>query len=421
METVKDNKSLLVKAILFFALSVLFLYTLTFGGDMTVTKVEGLFYLDGTPVSIEIVDGMISQLIRKASFDDPNSSNVYVAPGLIDNQINGYVSIGFSSPELTVEGIRTATRALWKAGVTTFLPTVVTSSHERLMENFAILAKATHDREIGQSVSGFHLEGPYISPIDGFRGAHNKQWVRPPDWEEFKKVNEMAENKILQITIAPEVEGAMEFIHNCVRKGIVVALGHHNGSTEIIKQAVDAGAVIATHLGNGCANMIHRHDNPLWQQLADDRLMASIIVDGFHLRPEEVQVFYKVKGVERIVLTSDVTKLAGMPPGEYSYDGRDVVLTPEGCIKFPAQNVLAGAASPISKGVGNIIKFTQCSLADAINMASKNPARLYGFNDRGEIRPGKRADLILFTLNDGALFIKKTIIAGKVVYSIDEN
>ncbi|MCK4828021.1 amidohydrolase family protein, partial [bacterium] len=188
-----------------------------------------------------------------------------------------------------------------------------------------------------------------------------------------------------------------------------------------IKQACDAGAAISTHLGNGCANLIHRHDNPLWPQLAEDRLMVSIIVDGFHLRPEEVQVLYKVKGPERTVLTSDMAKLAGMPPGKYSYDNRDVVLTPEGMIKFPAQNVLAGASLPISIGVGNVMRFTGCSLADAIHMASRNQARLFGLNDRGEIKPGKRADLILCSLKDGVLSIKKTIIAGKEVYTADQN
>ena len=120
-------------------------------------------------------------------------------------------------------------------------------------------------------------------------------------------------------------------------------------------------------------------------------LMAGLIVDGFHLRPEEVQTFYKVKGPERVILTSDVTKLAGMPPGEYTWDEKTVVLTPEGVIRYPAQNVLAGAAAPIITGVANIMRFTQCSLADAIHMASRNPARLHGLDDRGEIRPGRRA------------------------------
>lgn len=406
----------------FCALVIVFLIfscSLIFAGDKEVKEVAGLFYLDGKPITIRIIDGKIDNISRKTV--KQNEKPVYIAPGFIDNQINGYVEIGFSSEGLTVQGIKKATQSLWKAGVTTYLPTVVTSSHQRLIENFKILAQALKDPEIARSVPGFHMEGPYISPVDGFRGAHNKKWVRPPDWEEFQKIYQAADKKILQVTLAPEVEGAMDFIRNCVKNDIIVALGHHNGSAEIIEQAIDQGAQIATHLGNGCANMIHRHTNPLWPQLSDDRLMASIIVDGFHLRPEEVRVFYKAKGINNIILTSDVTKLAGMPPGEYSYDGRDVVLTPEGCIKFPAQNVLAGAASPISKGVGNVMKFTQCSLADAIHMATRNPAKLYGFNDRGEIKPGKRADLILFTVDKSVLSINKTIIAGKVVYAADED
>ena len=195
-----------------------------------------------------------------------------------------------------------------------------------------------------------------------------------------------------------------------------MALGHHNAPTEIIKQAIDAGAAIATHLGNGLANIIHRHINPLWPQLADDRIMISIIADGFHLLPEEIQTFYKVKGNDRIIIISDVTKLAGMPPGNYSNDVGNVVLTTEGKVELPDQNILAGAALSIRKGISNMIQFTNCSLADAIHMASRNPAKLYDINDRGEIKPGKRADFILFTIENHNIIIKKTIIAGKVVY-----
>jgi N-acetylglucosamine-6-phosphate deacetylase len=386
--------------------------------DAMVNRVTGLFYLDGKPIEIEIKNDKIVALNR---FDGGRHiPDLFVAPGFIDNQINGYVTVGFSSPGLTVEGIRKATHALWQAGVTTYLPTVITSTHERLIENFIVLARAADDGEIGLSVPGFHLEGPYISSIDGYRGAHNKEWVRPPDWQEFLQINNAANNKIVQVTLAPETEGAMDLLRKCVEMNIVVALGHHNASAEEIMQAVDAGARISTHLGNGCANMIHRHLNPLWPQLADDRLMASIIVDGFHLRPEEVQVFYKVKGPALLILTSDVTKLAGMPPGEYTYDGRTVELTSDGMVRFPEQKVLAGAASPITRGVGNIMRFTNCSLAEAVHMATRNPARLYGLDDRGEIKPGKRADLVLFTVENGNILVKQTILAGKVVYDATE-
>jgi N-acetylglucosamine-6-phosphate deacetylase len=163
--------------------------------------------------------------------------------------------------------------------------------------------------------------------------------------------------------------------------------------------------------------MISRHDNPIWPQLANDSLMISIICDGFHLRGEEIRTFYKVKGRDKTILTSDVTSFAGMPPGQYTVDGGTVVeLTPEGMLRYPAQNVLYGSASPLSIGVVHVMKVTGCSLFDAITMASTNPAGLYGFRDRGKLEPGYRADIILFTIGEKDLSIVKTFVAGELVY-----
>ena len=301
-------------------------------------------------------------------------------------------------------------------GVTTFLPTVITNDQKSLKKSFTILADALNDNEIGMSIPGFHLEGPYISSIQGYRGAHLEKYIRQPDWNEFSELQKAAHNGIRLITVAPEINGAIPFIRKCSETGVVVSLGHHNGSTEIIKQAVDAGASMSTHLGNGCANMINRHDNPLWPQLADDRITATIIADGFHLNKEEVQCFYKMKGLDRTILVSDALDLAGLLPGEYTRGGRLVVLTND-VVKFPAENVLAGAASSITAGVVNMMRFTNSSLGNAIQMASANPARSLGLTDIGEIRLGKRADLILFTIEDGRMIIQKTIVAGKVVFT----
>lgn len=380
-------------------------------------SIEGLLYLDGTPVTIEVVDGKISRIVRKDELDDPSRENTFIGPGLIDNQVNGYDSVSFTSADLTAQDVDKATRRQWKEGVTTYLPTVTTGSHEAILKSFEALAEARRNPEIRQSIPGYHLEGPYISPVDGYRGAHPLRWVRPPDWEEFLQYYRASDNRILQVSLAPEVDGAMDFLRNCVAQGIRVALAHHNGSADIIKAAVDEGAVISTHLGNGCANTIHRHDNPLWPQMADDRLMASIIVDGFHLQPEEVQVFFKVKGPDRIVATSDVTEFAGMPPGEYEVDGDKVVMTPEGMLKLPSQDVLYGASLPLRTAIGNLMRFTGCSLAEAIHTMTRNPAHLYGLSDRGEIQPGKRADLIVFKLEQGRAKIEKTYLAGDLVYS----
>ena len=405
-----------------FSITALFLILCTqsylFAGE-TKTQVQGLFYLDQTPVTIKIADGLINRIERHQNLTDSPSDQVYIAPGFIDVQVNGYVSISFSEKNLTVEGVRKITRALWKEGVTSYLPTIISSSHEITKKNCAVLAEAIMDPEIGPCIPGIFLEGPYISPVDGFRGAHNEQWVRPPDPEEFEVYLTAAQGHVLKVGLAPEIEGNLDIIRRCMQDNIVVALAHHNGSSEEIKEAADAGATVITHLGNGCANMIHRHNNPLWPQLAEDRLSATLIVDGHHLRPEEVLTFYKAKGSDRLMLISDVTQLAGMPPGEYLWDGKKVVMTPGGMIKYPEQNVLAGAALPIHVGIGNMRRFTQCSLAEAIHMAGRNQAKLFKLHDRGVILPGKRADLVLFTLKDNQVEIQKTIVAGRLVYSRD--
>jgi N-acetylglucosamine-6-phosphate deacetylase len=246
--------------------------------------------------------------------------------------------------------------------------------------------------------------------------VHNPDWIRPPDWGEFESWYQASGSRILEVTVAPEVEGAKEFIRKCRELGIVVAIGHSAALAPDINEAIELGATVSTHLGNGCANNIHRHHNPLWPQLADDRLAASIIVDGFHLTREEVRTFINAKGTDNTVLVSDLTRLAGMPPGSYHDFGRELVMTEEGAIMFPEENVLAGASFLVTRGIENVIKFTGCTLGEAIDMASKNPARILHLDDRGEVAEGKRADLVLFTMEEGAFRVVKTIVGGEVVF-----
>lgn len=376
--------------------------------------VEGLLYEDGEPVRIEIVDGIITHIEKLRS--NAGLPNVYLAPGLIEIQVNGYMGVDFSDQELTREQMLEATRALWKEGVTSYYPTVITRDQERLEKSFSLLEETLEDELMGLSIPGFHLEGPYLSPVKGYRGAHPEEHIRLPDWLEFSALQAAAQGGIKLITVAPEMEGAISFIEKCRDSGVVVSLGHHNGTADIIEQAVKAGASLSTHLGNGCANEINRHHNPLWPQLANEGLSISIIADGAHLTLEEVKTFYKVKGAEKTILVSDALSFAGLPLGEYEKDGHSYLLTEE-VVKYPEENVLAGAVQPLSKCVGNIMRFTDCSLKDAIEMASANPARLMGLDHVGAIGPGKRADLILFTMEDDAMHIQKTLVAGNVVYS----
>jgi N-acetylglucosamine-6-phosphate deacetylase len=379
----------------------------------TVSEVTANDYETGKPIILKIREGFISEIIETGKTGQNGS--LLVAPGLIDNQINGYKGTDFSDSGLTTERMLKAVAFIRSDGVTTFQPTVITNSHENLIRNFRNLAESMREKDISDSVPGFHLEGPYISPEDGFFGCHPKEHIRMPSWDEFLQYQDAAEGNIRQVTLAPENKGAMEFISRCVKHNIIVAIGHTNASAEQIKIAADQGATISTHLGNGCANMIHRHNNPLWPQLANDLLAPSIIADGHHLIPEELRVFYNIKGPDNIFLTSDVTNLIGMSPGRYMFMGSEIEMTDDGLIKNPVLNCLAGASFPIRRGVENMMKFIGCSLTEAINLASKNVARICNLPDRGQIEPGKRADLVLFETEGNTIIIKKTVVKGRIV------
>ncbi|HEX2970536.1 MAG TPA: N-acetylglucosamine-6-phosphate deacetylase [Bacteroidales bacterium] len=375
-------------------------------------QLEGLHYESGRPVRIFIIGGLIID-IREIPGLSGVEKNLFLAPGLIDNQVNGFADVDFSGDHLTPEGILKATEAILREGVTTFIPTLITNSHENLLRNFSILHEACKKYPLVDScVPGFHLEGPYISPEDGFRGCHFAEFVRKPDWNEFNEYFKASGGRIIQITIAPEIQGAIEFIKRCTENGIIVALGHTNANAEQINKAVENGASLSTHLGNGCANMINRHNNPIWPQLDNDKLTATVIADGNHLLPEEIRVFLKAKGKGRMIITSDVTYLAGMPPGHYTFSGMNVILKDDGTLFNAEQNVLAGASFPLTKGVENIMRFTGASLRDAIDMASADVASIYNLKDRGQLLPGKKADIIIFSREEGKMKIKQVYKNG---------
>jgi N-acetylglucosamine-6-phosphate deacetylase len=378
--------------------------------------VEGIHYSTGKQVTIVIADGLIESVTDTEASGNPDS-NLYVAPGLIDNQINGYAGVNFSGDSLSVSSVTDAAGAIWKEGVTSFLPTLITNSHENLIKNFTILDEAlSKDKLLSDSIPGFHLEGPYISPGEGYRGCHPVKYIRKPSVKEFAEYQKAAGGRIIQVTIAPELEGAMELIQFCISNKIAVAIGHTSASATQIREAVDKGATISTHLGNGCANFIHRHNNPIWVQLDEDRLTPSVIADGHHLLPEEVRVFYKVKGPDNMIIASDIMYLAGMAPGKYIFMESEVVLTEDGMLLNTELKCLAGASFPLKTGVGNMIRFTGCTLTQAVDMASRNVACINNLEDRGTLSPGKRADLILFERKGNELQIRKTYLSGKLVY-----
>lgn len=376
---------------------------------------EGKDYRTGKNIRIKTDKGFIS------SIDEAGESDLIIAPGLFDNQVNGYAGIGFSNPDLNVESIKTATESMQGIGVTSFLPTMITAPMKILLRNMEVFREALVEKQssvstlISSTIPGIHLEGPYISSKPGYRGAHNPDWIRKPNIREFDELYEASGENIIHVTLAPEIEGAIELIQHCRDLGVTVGLAHHNANTEQINAAVEAGAGLSIHLGNGLANTISRHINPLWPQLSNDSLSISLISDGFHLTKEEIRTFYKVKGKNKTILTSDCSYLAGLSPGSYDWHGKEVILETQGRIYFPEEKVLAGAASPLIRDIGIMMEYTGCTLPDAIDMASLNPARFHGIKDRGELAVGQRADLILFQIADSQIRLEQTIKGGRQV------
>ncbi len=338
-----------------------------------------------------------------------------LAPGLVDLQINGYGGREFTDPTLSLraEHVVAVTQALAADGITAYAPTLTTNSFETLQHGLRILSEAfLATSEMQHCFAGIHLEGPYISAEDGPRGAHPAVHCRPHQWDEFQRFQEAAQGRIRILTMSPEFPGSCEFIERVAVSGVIVAIGHTAATCEQIRDAVSAGARMSTHLGNGAHTQLRRHPNYIWEQLADDRLMASLIADGHHLPPAVVQCFVRAKLPERCVLVSDITGLGGMPPGRYDTGLGSVEILDDGRMVVAGQRqLLAGAARPLYEGVANVMRFAGVELRTAFAMASTGPAQLAGL-EVPRLEAGAPADFVLFDLAAEQLRILATYRRG---------
>ncbi|GIX06552.1 MAG: hypothetical protein KatS3mg115_0955 [Candidatus Poribacteria bacterium] len=258
-----------------------------------------------------------SQLVEVAPVQG-EPGRVFLLPLLVDIQVNGYAGGDFNAPDVRPEEVRAITRRLWREGVGYYCPTVTTGSRERMLRSVRTIAAAWREfPEVADSVLGVHVEGPFISPEDGPRGAHPREHVRPPSYQEYLDWQEAAEGRVRIVTLSPEWPEAISFIGRVAGEGVVVAIGHTAAEPERIREAVEAGARLSTHLGNGAHALLPRHPNYIWEQLAEDRLWASFIADGHHLPFATLKAMLRAKGPERSVLISDAVRLAGMKPGRY--------------------------------------------------------------------------------------------------------
>jgi len=378
--------------------------------------VRGRLALGGRASDIVIEDGIIQgiQPAGKTKTGVVGGPDRLVTQGFFDLQVNGFAAVDFNRPTVTPGELRRATEAMWRRGVTRYLPTVITALVKDMLGTLEAIAQARQsDTVLEFAIPGIHLEGPFLAPEDGPRGAHPADSILDPDWELFLKFQAAAKGHIRLLSVAPERPGAIGLIWQLRQAGIVVGIAHTDAKESDIIQAVQAGAQLSCHLGNGAHALLPRHRNYIQMQLANDDLFASIIVDGHHLPHYLVKNIVRCKGLDRLILITDAMAAAAAAAGKYRLGQVLAEVGPDGYVRLPGTPYLAGSALTMDRAVENVAKFSGISLDQAIGLANRQPRRL--FPDLGELAPGAPAEIIV--LHPGPpLTVEATVIKGDVVY-----
>jgi N-acetylglucosamine-6-phosphate deacetylase len=370
-------------------------------------KCSGIDALSGAAVEVEF--GEAIEAVRPAG----GPQDLFLAPGFIDIQVNGFAGVDYNRPDTPHEEIARSMETILSTGVTRFYPTVITGAPEHMEASLRNLARAKEKLPHGAAIDGFHVEGPHIGAEDGPRGAHPRQWVRKPDFDEFRRWQDATGGRIRIVTLSPEWPEAPRYIERIVAEGAVASIGHTAATTEQIGAAVNAGATLSTHIGNGAHAMMRRHPNYIWDQLAEDRLMADFIVDGIHLGANFLKVALRAKGVERSVLVTDASAPAGAAPGRYYLGEQAVDLTPDNRVVLAGQDKLAGSALRMDRAVENVVRMTGAELGDAVRMATVNAARAGKVSGRSNgLAVGERADLVQFRWDGGRMDVTAVWAGG---------
>jgi N-acetylglucosamine-6-phosphate deacetylase len=366
-------------------------------------------YETGRWVRLGTAGATLSEVAPADGPAEVSASDDWVAPAFWDIQLNGRLGVSFSDQGLTVDQVATVVRAQTELGTARLCPTLISAPEEALRHGLATIADACERfPDVAAMVVGIHLEGPFLSAIEGYRGAHPAGALRDPDWPTFERWQSLSGGRIALITLAPERPGSIEFIRQAVARNVVVALGHTAADGPTIRAAAEAGARLSTHLGNGIATQLPRHPNPIWEQAAHDDLLASLIADGHHLDSSTLRALVRAKTPERIILVSDASPLAGLPPGRYG----EWAVDPSGKIVVAGTPYLAGSNQALRTGLNVLIRAAQLTLPEAIATVTRHPARLLG-HEPPSLAPGKPANFVRFRVRGPEIDVLGTCVDGE--------
>jgi N-acetylglucosamine-6-phosphate deacetylase len=375
-------------------------------------ELKGIDIYDNQSVQLTIGKGrIIARNPIPAEGDLP-----FISPGFLDMQVNGYQGVDYSSEQLKAEAIEELVRNLAKSGTTRHIPTIITNPRERICRNLSVIAEAVKNNPLlKKAIAGIHVEGPFISIEDGPRGAHDAKYIRDPSIEELDAWIEASQGLLRMITIAPERKGAVPFIEAAVKRNVIVSIGHTAASKKDLELAVAAGASMSTHLGNGSHADLPRLRSYLWEQLANDGLWASIIADGFHLPESFLKVVHRVKGLDKIVLVSDVAPIGGYQPGNYSWGDIAVEVHEDGHVSLEGTPFLAGAGHLLNRCIAQFVNATGAHLSDAVKLTTDNCDLLLKHDKKVQgLAIGANADVTVFRwkAGDAALSVEETYLSG---------
>lgn len=360
-----------------------------------------------------VKDGRIAEISSREAREVPARARLIdygdatLAPGFVDIHIHG--GAGHDVMEADPAALPAIESLIAKHGVTSYLPTTVSAPLDHTLAALDRLAAAVEQGGADQRNRrarplGIHLEGPFISHAK--RGVHPPEYLLAPSLALFDRFWQAARGQVKMMTIAPELDGAIEVIVEAARRGVCVSLGHSDADIKRARAGVAAGARHATHAFNAMRPLDHREPGIVGEMLTNEQLTADIIADGVHVDPAVVKLFLKAKGAEGAVLITDATAATGMPEGRYRLGSFEVEVRDGRCM---AGGKLAGSVLTMDRAVRNVMRFADWDLQAALRLATRNPARVAGLQGRGEIEPGCAADLVVLTA-DGE--VKATIIGG---------